>query len=668
VAFHQAGQLAQAEAIYRQIIVQVPQHADALHLLGLIAVATGHFDQGVDWIRRAIVHSPAQAVYHANLGVALYRLGRHEEALACATHSLDLDPSSAETRCNLGEILHSLGRTPEAIAACRVALEIRRDYPDAHNMLGVVLAHAGELEEAVEAYRAALALRPGYAEAHNNLGCALLKLERLGEARECFARAVALRADYAIAHKNLGGVLVKLDRPELAIPCFRRALELQPDDGETWNYLGDALLRSDRAAAPAAEAIDCFRRAVTAEPGYAEAWNNLGDALVQSGCNSGPCDPGTNESGEAFACFQRAIEMKPGLLQARANLGASLMVQGRFAEAIEACRGALDLDPDFAPAHWNLSHALLLTGRHAEGWREYESRWQCPPISGTSRGFAAPLWDGAPAPGCTILLHAEQGFGDTIQFLRYIPVVTERAGGARLVVECQPALVRLIEQTGGWGAEIIARDETREPPVPPHDFQIPFLSLPFALGMPEPLPAAGPYLRACDSLREAWRQRLASTSPLRVGIAWEGNPAHLNDRRRSIPFASLEAVLRVPGVTFYSLQPRPSPEQSQAIAEAGVLDFTAHITDLADTAALMVELDLVITVDTVAAHLAGALGRPVWTLLPFVPDWRWGLEKGDTPWYPSMRLFRQPTAGDWDSVIGRVADELRALQTLRPGS
>lgn len=709
VAFHQAGQLAQAEAIYRQIIAQVPQHADALHLLGLIAVATGHADQGADWIRRAITCSPAQAVYHANLGVALHRLGRHEEALACLTQSMALNPTSAETCCNLGEVLHSLDRTDEAIANCRRALALRPDYPDAHNMLGVVLAHVGQAEQAVAAYRAALGLRPGFAEAHNNLGCAFLKLGRLEEARECFGRAVALRADYAMAHKNLGGVLAKMERPDLAIPCFRRALELRPDDAETWNYLGDALMRNERAPgsddagargnpggvpaqkAQREEAIQCFRRAVAAKPDDAEAWNNLGNALVRNdgddeaaqscrralelkpdfaeACgNLGSVALAKHDCDEAVAYFRRALEMKPALLEAHANLGACFLAQGRFGEAIDACRRALDQNPDFAPAHWNLSHALLLLGRHGEGWREYEWRWQCPPLCDSRREFRVPQWDGTPVPGQAILLHAEQGFGDTIQFLRYISIVRERAGGARLIVECHPILARLIDQTGGWDAEILARDESRDPPVPPHDFHLPFLSLPFALGMPEPLRVARPYLRASDSSREVWRQRLATAATLRVGIAWEGNPEHRNHHRRSIPLGKLTGILRIPGVTFCSLQLAPSPAQSQALADAGVLDLTAHITDFADTAAMMAELDLIITVDTAAAHLAGALGRPVWTLLPFVPDWRWGLEKEDTPWYPTMRLFRQMTIGDWDSVILRVAEELGSFQTARLGN
>jgi len=583
IAHHQAGRFAQAETIYRQILVQQPQHADALHLLGLIAVATGHPGEAAELIGRAIARSPAQAIYHANLGVTLHRLGRDSEALACLMRSVALAPDSAENRFNLAEVLHNLGRSDEAIASCRQALALLPDYPEAHNLLGIVLAHTAQAEQAVASYRAALALRPGWAEAHNNLGCAFLALKQREEAEKSFRRAIAARPDYATAHGNLAGVL------------------------------GLAALARD-------------------------------------------------EHGEAIPHFQRVLELKPGFLEAYANLAACFLALGRFTESIDACRQALAIRPDFAAAHWNLSLVLLLQGHHEEGWREYEWRWQCPPMSDGCRNFSTPQWDGSPAPGHTILLHAEQGFGDAIQFLRYLPLVRERAGGARLILECMPSLIRLLDETAGWDAEIIARDATREPEVPPHDFHIPLLSLPLALGMPAPLPVAAPYLRAGAASREVWRQHLAPAAQPRIGIAWEGNPAHQNDRRRSIPFGTLAGILSVPGFSFCSLQVTPNADHPQALAEAGVLDFTARITDFADTAALMAELDLIITVDTAVAHLAGALGRPVWMLLPFVPDWRWGLETEDTPWYPTMRLFRQEKTGDWDSVIRRVAGELSVFR------
>lgn len=343
------------------------------------------------------------------------------------------------------------------------------------------------------------------------------------------------------------------------------------------------------------------------------------------------------------------------MLEAYANLGACHLVQGRFAEALAVCQQALEKRPDFAPAHWNYSHPLLLLGRYEEGWREYEWRWQCPPLCDSRRDFSAPQWDGAPAPGRTILLHAEQGFGDAIQFVRYVPVVREHAGGARLILGCMPSLVRLLRESGEWGADIVADQGSGASSPPPFDLHIPLLSLPLALGMPEPLRMSAPYLRAGATLR--------------VGIAWEGNPAHRNYlRRRVVPLEKFAALFQTPGAAFYSLQLSPTAAQSQMISEARVLDLTAHLTGFADTAALIGELDLVITVDTAVAHLAGAMGKAVWTFIPFVPDWRWGLEKDDTPWYPSMRLFRQPAIGDWDSVIARVATELRAMSDAQGGA
>lgn len=582
VTFHQAGLLSQAEPIYRQILAQAPEHADALHLLGLIAVATGHLGDAVNLIGRAISYSPAQAIYHANLGVAFHRLGRDEEALACLMRSVALDPNSAENHFNLGEVFYTLGRNDEAMASCRKAMTLRPEYPEAQNVLGIILADSGQEEQAIACYRAALVSRPGWAEACNNLGCAFLMLDRLREAEESFRRAIALRADYAMAHENLTHVL--------------------------------------GSAALARHAYE-----------------------------------------EAIPHFLRVKERKPDYVEVYANLAACFGGLGRFAEAGEVCREAIARRPDFAAAHWNLSLLLLLQGHYAAGWREYEWRWQCPPMSERPRVFATPQWDGSPAPDRTILLHAEQGFGDAIQFLRYLPVVRERACGARLVLDCMPSLIRLLAETGGWDAEIFACESKPDAAVPPHDFHVSLLSLPLVLGMPEPLSVAAPYLRAGTELREVWKQRLGPMAAYRVGIAWEGNPKHRNDRCRSIPFGKVAEMLRLSGVNFFSLQLNPNAAQAQALAEAGVFDLTTAIGDFADTAAMMDGLDLIITVDTAVAHLAGAIGKPVWTLLPFVPDWRWGLEKDETPWYPTMRLFRQPRIGDWEAVIAEVRGQLESF-------
>ena len=540
LAHHQAGRLAEAEAIYRQVLAAEPRHADALHLLGVLAAGEGRFDEALELIQKAILLLPVQPIFHMNLGVAYRRLGRLEEAVACLQRAAALGQEMAAVHMNLGDALYGLGRIDDSIASSQRAL----------------------------------ALRPDYAEAHSNLGNALAKKRRWDEAAACYHRALALKPDYAEAHNNLGNAFIEHHR-----------------------------------------------------------WD------------------------EALACCQRALALKPDLIEAYGNLGVALVEMGGPSAALDFYRQTIASRPDFAPAHWNLALLLLRIGRYEEGWKEYEWRWRYEGFASPKRNFSAPQWDGSPVAGGAILLHTEQGFGDALHFLRYVPFVAGRVG--RAIFECPPELARLITQSGGWNADIIVRDGG---PPPPFDCHLPLLSLPLALGRFEPMPMAAPYLGADPGLRAAWRERLGVSSNRRVGLAWAGSPKHQNDGRRSIEAEQFLPFLRTSCVSFFSLQVRPPGALPQALADAGVIDLTAHITDFADTAALMAELDLIITVDTAAAHLAGALGRPVWTLLPFVPDWRWGLEREGTPWYPTMRLFRQPSPGDWDSVIGRVAEELAALQ------
>ena len=542
---HQAGRLAEAEAMYRQILAAQPNHAEALHLLGVLAAGAGRFEEAIGWISRAITLLPGRPVFHVNLGVAFRRMGRLEDAAANLQRAVALAPQMAEAHMNLGDAEIGLGRMDEAIAS----------------------------------NRRALALRPDYAEASNNLGNALGGKQRWDEAMACYHRALALRPDYAEAHNNVGNALIEHGRWSEAIPHCRRALELKPD--------------------------------------LIEAYENVGIALVE-----------TQEFGAALDFFRQAIAVRP----------------------------------DFAPVHWNLALLLMRIGRWEEGWREYEWRWRHDGFASQRRNFPVPQWDDSRAKDATVLIHTEQGFGDTLQFLRYVPLVAARVG--RVILECPEKLVRLVVQSGGWNADIVVRGTGA---LPLFDRHIPMLSLPLALGHFEPLPMEAPYLRADSGMRAAWRERIGSSSDRRVGLAWAGSPEHRQDARRSIAEEKLLPLLHMPDVRFFSLQAGPRGALPQVLADAGVTDLRPHLTDFADTAALMAELDLIITVDTSVAHLAGALGRPVWMLLPYVPDWRWGLEKEDTPWYPSMRLFRQPRMGDWDSVIRRVAEELRALQTSAMG-
>jgi len=422
----------------------------------------------------------------------------------------------------------------------------------------------------------------------------------------------------------------------------RKILATQPHQAGALYRLGLVTFALGRDG----EALEFLAKAIAQSPGQAQWHSDLGVVQRRRG-----------RLEEAVACHEHALALRSDLHFIHFNLGNALHDLGRLEEAIASYRRCLELQPGHADAHYNLALALLLLGRFEEGWKEHEWRWSCGGYRRHRRHFAAPLWDGTLMAGGTLLVHAEAGFGDTLQFIRYVPLLREASGAERVIFECQPELVRLCAQSTDWNAEIVARENWQGAGLPRFDRHVPMLSLPFVLGQREPRAMTGAYLHAAPSLRAPWRARMGRG--LRVGLTWAGNALHELDRHRSLALDQLAPLWRAAEVEFVSLQ-----VQAREVP-AGVRDWTQHLADFADTAALVAELDLVITVDTATAHLAGALGRPVWTLLPFAPDWRWGLEREDTPWYPTMRLFRQRTPGDWEEAIRRVAEALTAEQTRR---
>ena len=614
VQHHQAGRLQAAEQIYRQILAVEPNRAHAWHLLGVVAHQVGRHGIAVEYIGRAI----------------------------------ELNGTEADFHNNLGEVYRALRRIPEAAACCRRALELNPGLAGAHNNLGNAMKDQGNLDEAVACYRRALQLKPDFAEAHNNLGVAFRGQGKLDEAVACCRRALQLKPDYANAHNALGNALKDQGNLDEAVARYRRAVELKPDFAEAHNNLGIAFRNQGKLD----EAVACYRRALELKPDYAEAHNNLGIALGDQG-----------KRDEAITCYHRALELKPDYAEAHSNLGIALGDEGKRDEASVCYRRALELKPDYADAHWNQSFISLATGKFERGWAEYEWRWRtshCQP-----RGFSQPFWDGLPLQGRVILLHAEQGLGDTIQFVRYVAPVKQRGGV--VIVECPGPLLSLLTSHAGidrlvrWGNEL-----------PAFDVQSPLLSLPgiFHTSL-ETIPAEVPYLFADPGLVGHWRQELARDAGFKIGIAWQGDPKHRNDHNRSIPLGRFEPLAHRPGVRLLSVQKGSGVEQLQHLAEQlPVTELGSRLDDFMDTAAVLVNLDLVITCDTSVAHLAGALGVPVWVAIPFVPDWRWLLDRSDSPWYPTMRLFRQDRRGDWQGVFRRVEvalGEQIAGRAVRPG-
>ncbi len=637
----------------------------------------GRFREAVGCLRRALLLEPGRPAVHNNLGVTLARLGQWAEAAAAYREALRLRPDYAAAEGNLGEALFNQGRHAEAIACYRRALQLDPRMAPTHNNLGVALAAQGQMVEACHHYREALGIDPAFVLAHHNLAVALEKLGqneeaeahyrraleagpadptawagrgrervregKLVEAVACFRAALQRRPEDAEAHHGLAQALAELWRLPEAVAAFheasRRQVENLPHGAEVLHNLGDALRRLGRPQ----EAEDAYRQALRRRPAAAATHNHLGIALIEQGR---PLD--------AEACFRDSLRCDPRHAQAYNNLGVALEQQGRVDEAIAAYRESLRWQPEASDTHKNLALAWLLSGNFADGWPRYEWRWQCNRPG--RRTFTQPRWDGGPLEGRTILLWAEQGLGDTLQFVRYAPLVRRRGGF--VLLEAPPPLVPLLKRCPGIDRVLPAGGS-----LPDFDVQAPLLSLPglFRTTL-DTIPDRVPYLSAEPERLRRWGEELRPAGGFKIGIAWQGSPTYGGDRHRSIPLKHFAPLTRLPGVRLVSLQKKAGAEQLATVAgDWGVLDLGPRLDEdgaFLDTAAVMAHLDLIVTSDTAIPHLAGALGVEVWMALPVARDWRWLLDRSDSPWYPTMRLFRQRRAGDWDEVFNRIAAEV----------
>jgi tetratricopeptide (TPR) repeat protein len=635
----QAGQFDEAERLFLQVLQADPNQVDALHLLGLIAGQRGRNDVAVEYLARAVRLAPDFAEVHNNLGNALTRQGKLAEAVASYQQAVHLKPDYAEAYGNMGTALMEQGKTEEALASFQRGLALKANDPAAHNNLATALMRQGRPAEAVASFQEALQINPVYAEVHSNLGQALMELGQFQEAVASFKQALHLKPAMAKAHYNLGTALMQLGQMQEAEASIRQALHHEPNMVEAHNNLGIAL-REQRHLEDAAA---CFRYALTLNSNSFEAWNNLGVVQLCQG-----------RLEDAAADFRQAVNLNPNYLDAYYNLAASLMHQGHFEEAIAAYQDAVRVSSNSALAHRHLAMAWLMLGDFEQGWREYEWRWQCDDYKAPT--FRQPLWDGRALDRQTILLRAEGGFGDTLHFIRYAPLVKERGG--TVLVSCHQALIPLLSACSG-----IDRLVDQNLPMPDFDVQAPLISLPWILGVPDKFPAKVPYLCVEGERVARWRGEIGSGTSFKIGIFWQGNPKYPADRQRSFPLSLFALLTELSGVQLFSLQKGPGTEQIAGMAvHYPVTDLGSRL-DLGagafmDTAAAMQSLDLIIAPDTAIAHLAGALGVPVWVALQLMPDWRWLLGRDDSPWYPTMRLFRQTRLGDWDEVFARIASEV----------
>ena len=622
---HQVGQFHQAELIYRQILQVDPQNADAIHLLGLIAHQVGRHDMAVDYIQKAVRLRPDFPAAYSNMGNALRSLGRLDQAAASFREALRQQPDFADGYFNLGLVLQDQGKLNEAIHNCRQAVALKPEFAAAHNNLGNLLKDTDQLDEAIVSYRQALRVDPNYAGAHSNLGNALRDQRKLDEAIIHCRQALRLQPNLAAAHNNLGNALRDKGQRDPAAACYREAMRLQPDFPDAYNNLGNVL----RELGKVDESIVYCKRALEIRPTFAAAHSGLGVALQDQG-----------KLEEAIACYHEALRLQPQFADAHNNLGSALTEAGQFEEGLRSVQDAIRVKPDFPGAHFNRAAQLLIQGNFEEGWEEYEwrlRREELAPLVSSGAAPSRPFWDGTPLQGETILLRSEQGLGDALQFVRYAPILKDKGAG-KVVVECPPELRRLMARCPGVDAVV------GDPPLPAIDVQAFLLSLPRLLGTNsiERIPASVPYLECDPELVERWQTRLAESETerpaLRVGIVWQGFPGHRRDHFRSVRLERFAPLAEHKGVRLVSLQKGHGSEQLDRMPSLA-LNLGPELSDMADTAAVIRCLDLVITVDTAVAHLAGALGAPVWVLLHTVPDWRWMLERRTAPGIPRCGCF-----------------------------
>ena len=656
IQVHRSGNFKLAEMMYRQVLTQMPGHPDGALLLGTLLVETGRHAEGIAWIQRSIATAPRKAVPLNVLGNVLFELGDLRNAEQCYRAAVQADPNAAELHCHLGITLVRLGNDQAAQEEFRSALKLNKELVAPRIDLSNLLLRAGKFSEAESVILAAARRQPQNPMVQNTHGIVLASLHRDEEALACFDKAIELGHRGAL--HNRAGSLVAQQRYEEAAAAYHEVLRLNPAEEDAQRALGQVLVKLQDYIG----AIDAMRALVARDPNNARAQFAMG-ALINRHA----------EPSDALPFLREAVKLDPQNTDFINGLSISLYDAGAADESMDYAQQAAVLAPENPDIRSGVAYAHLLRGDYARGWPEFE--WRLGKASATH--ILAPAWDGAITEK-SVFVHAEQGIGDTIQFCRFLPLAGQRA---RIVFAGPTALRRLLQDIPGvaqmvtdgqftWsppvGDDVIYAGKPKEAPVaitsaagfPSFDVQCALMSLPHLLQVQEAdLATAVPYLRAAPDEVEKMKARLGSGTKKRVGLCWAGNRDYPADRRRSIEFEVVSSLLAEEGVEFISLQKGEHPDHEK------LADFTEDLQDYADTAALIAALDLVISVDTSVAHLAGAMGAPVWLLNRKDTDWRWLQDRENSPWYPSMRIFRQVEYKDWEDVIARVHEALRKFVT-----
>lgn len=674
VQLHQSGDRDQAKALYEEVLAFDSNNVDAIHLLGVMDMQAGENEKALERLEQAAKLNPTAVNILSNLGTAQRRLGQHSAAVVTYQRAISIDKNHAESYHNLGVALKKMSRVEDALKCFRKAVELRPGYSEAIRNIAQLEMQGNDWQGALSTTQDAAQKDPGDRAKQLRLAECSMKALQYAEAIKAFDAVLAMDSKDITALNGKGLALKSLGKLPEAEATLKRALEVDPTSFPAICNLGTVLQGLKKFD----KAIERYREALGINPNSAEAHNNLGGALKEKG-----------QIEEAKKHCRRALELKPELASAHCNLAAVLQLEGEFEQAIELYEQALSFRGDlpegllglgsvyaqlgrFADARKCYSRVLFFHPKNVEAklyrgivgllgedfdnaFADYEARWELP--ENKKRVIQVPRWDGGDLKGQSILLHAEQGLGDTLQFIRYAKLVQQRGG--KVIVECQKALIPLLAQLDCVD-QLVPQGST----LPSFSRYCPLLSLPgvFATDYPS-IPNEVPYLQADPGLVDEWGNRLESMPGIKVGIAWQGNPDFKQDKLRSIPLSFFAPIIETEGVTAVSLQKGFGSEQIESLPCKSSLHTFENLDDeegaFMDTAAILGHLDLFITSDSAIAHLAGALGVPTWLILPFAPDWRWHLNRDSTAWYPTVKLYRQTEFKNWTEVFEQISADVQ---------
>jgi hypothetical protein len=603
----ESGNPAAALSILTRVLAKAPENPMVLYYTGLCFQLLGRLEEAVGHYQAAIDILPGFVQALLNLGKTLQRLERYEKAIQCFKHIISIDPENGLAAFNLGNSFLDVNQPDQAIHWLEIASTLISGNAPVYNNLGKAYMLKEDGAQAEQLFKKAIEIDPGLSEAWFNRAEIHSKNGRWHQAVDFYQQAIRLNPRMSAALNNCGNILRKLKRHEEALEAFQKVIELEPDLAEAYYNLGSTYRDIERFE----DAVNWLSRAIQLKPDYAEAWNNL--ALTCKNC-------------------------------------------GDFQRALTYFNRALNINPDLAVAHWNRGFVHLLLGDWIDGWKDFEWRFKIPEHHNLyPHKINGRLWDGRPIPDKTLLVHDEQGLGDTFQFVRFLPWVRRRCG--RLILETRKELVELFRDQACLD-EMIIRSPDRPPDVS-FDRYIPLMSLAGVMGTTaESRTFDAPYVVAPMEKTTCWKERLPKDT-VNVGLVWAGRPEHANDQNRSCPLTALTPLFELGHIRFFGLQKGPAGDNPALSGIApNFINLGMELRSFADTAGLLNSLDVLITVDTSVAHLAGAMGRPVWLMVPYIPDWRWGLNDSTTPWYPTMTLFRQSRPKDWATVIDSIRRRL----------